>query len=236
MCAASMQRRTSLLRIATLAFCAMWPTLAVPQATKMDLALVLAIDCSFSVDAQEFRLQMRGLGQALQSNEVWDAIAKGPNKRIAIAAYHWSDMSNQQVILEWTVIASSEDATRIGKVLENAARRLAEGGTATANALTFGAAMFGAAPLAERRVIDLSTDGRNNMGPPVKAMSIGIVARGITVNGLAITNEWSTLDTYMENQIIGGQGAFVERAESYDDFGAAMVRKLVREIVGPGLT
>ena len=29
----------------------------------VDLALALAIDCSFSVDADEFRLQMEGLGQ-----------------------------------------------------------------------------------------------------------------------------------------------------------------------------
>ena len=34
---------------------------------EVDLALVLAIDCSFSVDSHEFAVQMRGLGQAFRA-------------------------------------------------------------------------------------------------------------------------------------------------------------------------
>ena len=36
------------------------------EADEVDLALVLAVDCSFSVDAKEFALQMQGLGQACE--------------------------------------------------------------------------------------------------------------------------------------------------------------------------
>jgi Protein of unknown function (DUF1194) len=45
------------------------------QSGDVDLALVLAIDCSFSVDTSEFRLQMQGLGKALRRKEIHDAIA-----------------------------------------------------------------------------------------------------------------------------------------------------------------
>lgn len=38
------------------------------------LALVLAIDVSSSVDASDYRLQMRGLGEAFEDREVVDAI------------------------------------------------------------------------------------------------------------------------------------------------------------------
>ena len=92
------------------------------------------------------------------------------------------------------------------------------------------------APAATRRVIDVSTDGRNNLGKPVYRARNEVVARGITINGLAIANEWPTLDHYLEQQVAGGPSNFVVKADTYDDYGAAMQRKLIREIVGPGLT
>ncbi|MDX1718086.1 MAG: DUF1194 domain-containing protein, partial [Anderseniella sp.] len=33
---------------------------------EVDLILVLAVDCSYSVDSREFRLQMDGIGHAFQ--------------------------------------------------------------------------------------------------------------------------------------------------------------------------
>ena len=44
------------------------------QGRQVDLALVLAIDCSFSVDANEFRLQMEGIGKAFLEPDVKTAI------------------------------------------------------------------------------------------------------------------------------------------------------------------
>src|SRR5207247_2135985 len=65
------------------------------QGPQVDLALVLAIDCSFSVDANEFRLQMQGLGRAFLQPDVKKAIRSGPNGQIAVAAIEWSDETNQ---------------------------------------------------------------------------------------------------------------------------------------------
>ena len=206
------------------------------QDMEVDLALVLAIDCSFSVDASEFRLQMQGLGQAFRTPAVKAAIRQGTRQRIAVAAIQWSDELNQMVILPWTIIAGDADADELGAILSRMPRQLAEGGTSISTALTYASALFKSAPSAERRVIDVSSDGRNNIGPPVNAARDRIVAQGITINALVILNEWPTLDIYFENQVAGGYGHFVIPANDYKAYAEAIYRKLLREIVGPGIS
>lgn len=206
------------------------------QDYDVDLALVLAIDCSFSVDAREFAVQMRGLGHAFMSEAVKKAIAQGARQRIAVTAVQWSDDRNQKIVLPWTIVTGGADADVLGKVLMNTQRQLSEGGTSLSTALTYSAALFATAPSAERRVIDVSTDGRNNSGPPVPGVRDHVVAQGITINGLTILNEWPTLNTYFEANVAGGPGHFVIPANDYDAYGEAILRKLVREITGPGIT
>lgn len=209
---------------------------AVPEDGKVDVALALAIDCSFSVDQNEHLLQMQGFAGALQSEAVLKAIQAGQHRRISVTVYQWSDGDNQRVLIPWTVIATAADAERVGAIMAKGQREVPEGGTAISSALFFGADLFRTAPPAERQVIDVATDGRNNIGKPVSVARNEVLARGITINGLAISNEWKQLASYLERQVIGGNLAFVEEAQNYDDFGAAMLRKLVREITGPGLT
>jgi hypothetical protein len=206
------------------------------QGSAVDLALVLAIDCSFSVDASEFRLQMEGLGRALKRPEVKKAIRAGNLQRIAVTAMQWSDEGNQKIILPWTIIAGDADADEVGSVLERMPRRLAEGGTSISAALMFSEVLLTQAPQAERRVIDVSSDGRNNIGPPVNRVRDRIVAKGITINALTILNEWPTLDIYFDAQVAGGKGYFVIPANDYQAYGEAIYRKLLKEITGPGIS
>lgn len=203
---------------------------------EVDLALVLAIDCSFSVDSHEFAVQMRGLGQAFMNEAVKKAIAQGARQRIAVTAVQWSDNRNQRVVLPWTIVSGGADADELGQIFIHTQRQLTEGGTSLSTALTFSAALFATAPSAERMVIDVSTDGRNNSGPPVAPVRDRVVAQGITINGLTILNEWPTLNTYFEGNVAGGPGHFVIPANDYDAYGEAILRKLVREITGPGIT
>jgi hypothetical protein len=203
---------------------------------QVDLALVLAIDCSFSVDSNEFRLQMEGLGRAFMHREIHEAISKGATGRIAVIALQWSDENNQMVVVPWTVISNPDQAEALGQILARMPRRLAEGGTSISTALQFSAMQFDQAPSAERRVIDVSSDGRNNIGPPVNMVRDRIVARGITINALVILNEWPTLDQYFERNVVGGQANFVIAANDYVSYAEAIYRKLLREIVGPGIS
>ena len=202
----------------------------------VDLALVLAIDCSFSVDSREFRLQMEGLGRAFQRPEIKKAILQGTRQRIAVAAIQWSDDNNQTVVVPWTVIAGDADAEELGQTLAVLPRKLAQGGTSISAALLYAAALLDAAPAAERRVVDVSSDGRNNSGASVQPVRDRVVGQGITINGLTIINEWPTLQTYFENNVVGGPSHFVIPANDYQDYGDAIYMKLLREITGPGIS
>ena len=203
---------------------------------EVDVALALAIDCSYSVDSGEHQLQMQGFASALQSPEVLRAIQSGAHQRIAVVVYQWSDSTSQRVIIPWTIVDSKQSAESMARVLAQGQRVVNQGGTGISAALLFGYGLFAQAPPAVRQVIDLATDGRNNMGTPTPQTRDAVVAQGITINGLAIINEWPTLDKYLENQVAGGDENFVEKAANYDDFGSAMLRKLVKEITGPGMT
>ena len=84
-------------------------------------------------------------------------------------------------------------------------------------------------------MIDLSGGGRVNDGPYPNGVRDETVARGITINGLAILNEIPLLDRYYRDYLIGGAGAFVMTADDYADFARASVAKLVRKISGAPL-
>lgn len=208
---------------------------SVAEGAEVDLALVLAVDCSFSVDTREFHLQMEGLGRAFQNDKVKDAIIHGPLGRIAISIIEWSDEASQAIAVPWTVLGSAGDCDRMGGTIKGLRRALAEGGTSISSALLYAEAMLSEAPRADRRVVDVSGDGRNNVGVPVSAARDRLVAKGITINGLAIRNEWPTLDTYFENQVVGGPDHFVVPADDYAAYEDAILSKLLREITGPGI-
>ncbi|MBZ0261886.1 MAG: DUF1194 domain-containing protein, partial [Hyphomicrobiales bacterium] len=195
-----------------------------------------AVDCSFSVDFREFALQMRGLGEAFRKPEIKRAIAMGNLQRIAVSVVQWSDESNQVVAMPWTILESEEDGDLFGETLAAMPRKLAEGGTSISSALLYSAAHLSRAPRALRLVIDVSSDGRNNVGVPVNAVRDRLVAQGITINALTILNEWPTLDIYFQNQVVGGEGHFVIPANDYGAYADAIYRKLLREITGPGIS
>lgn len=200
-----------------------------------DLALVLAIDCSFSVDFREFRLQMEGLARAFQDPEVQAAITRGPHGRIAVAAMQWADDRNQTVIMPWTTLDSAAAAETFGRTLETMPRNLLEGGTAIGSALQLSARLFGKLPMpATRRVIDISSDGRNNVGPLPEHVKPQVAGQGVTINALVIVNEWPGLDEYFSANVIAGDGAFVIVANDYEAYAKAMIEKLLREMTGPG--
>jgi hypothetical protein len=213
---------------------------------EVDLMLVLAADISRSVDEDKFNLQRDGYAKALVSPRVLHAIESGERGRIAICFVEWSGAFSQSVMVDWTVVANRDDAARLASRIR-AAPRLFMQRTAIGDAIEFSAAQFDKAGMASpRRVIDISGDGTSNAGRDVVAARDSVLARGITINGLAIlsetplpTNPTHThppggLLAYYENNVIGGPGAFALAAESFEAFGASLASKLVKEIAaGP---
>lgn len=201
------------------------------QAGSVDLALVLAIDCSYSVDEVEYNLQIGGLADAFRSTDVIAAIQSGPQAAISVAVVQWSSHSSQNTVVSWSRISGPGDSNSFADQLATMPRLTDDGATAMAAAISFSASLLQANPyFAARRVIDVSADGRNNNGPNIGGARDRVVAQGITINGLAIIHEDSTLDKYFMRDVIGGPGAFVEEADDYADYARAIKRKLVKEI------
>jgi hypothetical protein len=202
-------------------------------AAPVDLELVLAVDASSSVSASEFNLQMHGLAEAFRHPAVQGAIRGLGDLGIAVAMVQWSDNRKQTVAIEWTVVRDEAEAVAFAGKIDNTPRYLIGGGTAIGGALIFATHQLQVNRFEGRRkVIDLSGDGRTNQGSsPAKARDEA-VALGITVNGLAILNEDQLVDRHYANHVIGGTGAFVMRANDYENFADAILEKLIKEIGG----
>ncbi len=202
------------------------------RAETVDLALVLALDSSSSVNPDEYLLQAQGLAAAFASPEVQAAIDAGPNKAIAVAVIEWSNPGRQHLDIGWRKVTAA-DAPALADDLGNMPRYVEGGGTAVGAGLARAGALVDAVPFqAARRVIDLSGDGKNSAGPPPAPVRDALIARGVTVNALAILNEEADVDRFFAENVIGGPGAFIERARDYEDFVEAIKRKLLREIRG----
>ena len=197
----------------------------------VDLVLLLALDVSASVDESEFELVRNGLANALASPQVTDLVAAGKHGAIAVAVMQWSGFREQTVKINWTRLASRQDFIQLAKRIRHMSRRYKGGATDIGGALKKSRELVIAAPFkAGRKVIDLAADGTNNVNISPELERDKTVSSGITINGLAIVGEAFVLVEYFQRFIIGGNGAFVEKARDYDSFETVMRRKLLREI------
>ena len=218
--------------------------IAVARAETVDLLLVLAADVSRSIDDGEFNLQRKGYAAAMTDPRVLRAIAGGRNHAIAITFIEWSGASDQNVVVDWTVVRDEEAAGGIAATMIAAPRSFL-GRTSISAAIDYSLERLAAAsPQAEKRIIDVSGDGTNNSGRPVTEARDQAIASGVTINGLAIINTQANpgyafhtqppggLPKYFEENVIGGPGAFLLQVENFDTFAEAITRKLVTEIAG----
>lgn len=199
-------------------------------AAKVDMALALAVDVSESVDAGEYQLQHEGIARAFEDPSVIAAIKNGAAGAIDVLMLEWSDRDKQVVTVGWTrVDDAASGAAFAAKV--RAGTRSSAGLTAIGDALLAAAATFKTAPdQASRRVIDISGDGMANIGPKPDDVRDALNAQGITINGLAILASEPWLDTYYNNDVIGGDGAFLLQVKDFQSFATAIKQKLLAEI------
>ena len=198
---------------------------------RVDLNLVLAVDSSSSVDAEEFTLQMEGIAHAFRDPALIGAIETGARQAIAVTLVEWSNAGWQRENVAWTVIRDAASARAFADQVESAPRLIYGGATSISGALRFALEQLAQTSVAaERSVIDLSGDGSHNQGAPVAEARRAALASGVTINGLAIVNEEPDLEHYYRTEVIGGPGAFVIAAKDYEDFSRAILRKLLREI------
>ena len=72
--------------------------------TQVDLALVLAVDASGSVDMHRFELQKQGYAVAFRNPRVLNAIRSGLTQSIAVTMFQWTGPRLQVHVVPWTVI------------------------------------------------------------------------------------------------------------------------------------
>ena len=211
-------------------------------AEPVDLLLVLAADVSRSVDQRKFQLQREGYAAAIADPKVLQAISSGRNRRIAMCFVEWSGVSNQKVVIDWSLIDGPDAAHKFGDQLLELPRSFAER-TSISGGIDFSMSLYAHSPYeAARRTIDVSGDGTNNSGRDVMLARDDALAQGVTINGLVIlsdrplpwnpehTNPPGGLPNYYRNNVVGGPGAFVIVAENFESFGEGIIKKLIAEI------
>lgn len=213
------------------------PTRARP-ADVVDLELVLAVDVSSSVSKEEQKVQRAGYVAAFSDPIVVRAILSGSIGRIAVTYVEWAATDYQAIVVPWRLINSEASARSFAAELR--AKPVTRGiGTSISAGLGYASGLFTNSGFkARRRVIDISGDGPNNLGPPVVSVRNQIVATGIVINGLPLMLRPSPtgyaarpdLADYYHDCVIGGPGAFVLPVYAKAEIATAIRRKLVQEI------
>jgi uncharacterized protein DUF1194 len=231
-----MPRRRSLLALPGALTAAPSSTLGQAVA-EVDLLLVLAVDASGSIDAEEFRLQREGYAEALSHPDVLAAVQGKPRGAVAVAVVEWGSPGGAATVVDWMRLSDTASARALAEAVV-AAPRSRQSWNAIGDALDHCARMLLAAPFrAAERVIDLSGDGPDlrSLRPATEARD-DAVAAGIAINALAVaaaaqvTRSGEPLAETYRREVIGGPGAFVVTAESRRDIARALRAKLIREI------
>src|SRR5215468_10132658 len=213
-----------------------------PRAADADLQIVLAADVSRSIDDGEFDLQRKGYAAALTDPRVLTAIHGRASGALGVSYVEWSGEEEQLVVVDWTEIRDEEDAASVAAAIL-AAPRSFMGRTTISAAIDFAMTRFAAAKWqAARRIIDISGDGTNNSGRPVTEARDQAIARGASINGLAIINDKPNLGysahtqppgglpLYYRQNVIGGPNSFMFVVQDFNSFADAMAQKLAKEI------
>ncbi|WWR46949.1 DUF1194 domain-containing protein [Roseovarius sp. S88] len=197
------------------------------RARACEIALVLAVDVSGSVDNNEYRIQMQGLADGLRDASVSEALVA---QEAAVMVLQWTGSSRQRAVTPWTRMTDFDVLEGFATRVETAPRVWRNFSTAIGEALAFASAQFADVPNCERWVIDISGDGSSNEGVDPKDVHNVLSISNIVVNALVIEGAEPQITEYFWENVILGNGAFVITANSFEDYPNRMQRKLLREV------
>ncbi|WP_246673598.1 DUF1194 domain-containing protein [Mesorhizobium sp. B2-4-14] len=206
---------------------------------NVDVAIAFAVDSSSSIAPKIADLQREGHAAALTSPEIMAAISQNYVRCIGIAYFEWSSPGQTRTVLPWTRICGLEDAKAAAAVIrtkgDTGYRRRGRGGTSISTAIDVGSLLLDQFPgKAMKKVVDISSNGENNDGLPVRPSRMNAIAKGYTINAIAIPpNDGSPMDrlaSYFKQSVIGGFRAFVISPTGQRDYITALRHKLVMEV------
>lgn len=200
-----------------------------------DVALVLAIDGSASVDAKEFDLQKRGYHSALTDPRIQQVFATAGV--VDIAAVFWADSAFKPQIIPFMRVTSAREAAHFAQTLVDLDRTIS-GNTDIAKGLSTALDLLGASGrCADRLLIDVSSDGRASLSTRiVPSGSLSEVrARademGVVINALVIDTANDGLADYYRRYVAVGRLSFVMDVSTFENFHTAIAAKLMRELL-----
>ena len=204
-----------------------------------DLALVLAVDTSSSINAEEFSLQTQAIVSAFRSEDVLKVISQAGTVDISIM--YWADPGMAVQETGFYRVRGPSDVERLVTAV-NKMQRQTFGNTGLSTGLNAALDRLAAAGCAHRYVINVSGDGRETIVPRKRAPHPGLeavrsraVAANVTINALVLPDEPNLAD-YFERSVIVGPGSFVMEVAGFREYEDALRRKLVREISPLALT
>ena len=203
----------------------------------VDLAIVVSLDRSESIDQDDARAQIRGLIYTLHNDRFLAAATSGEFRRIALSVITWSSFGKHGVLLPWMRIGRQDEADRAARVIALDRFKMATDWygalTDVAFGIETGVQQMSVLPWpARRRVINVVADGVSNIGRLASIDRDIAVRHGITVNGLVMGQGSAIriLKEYFHREVIGGPSAFVQVSTSNQAFSEAMLRKMLVEI------
>ena len=199
-------------------------------AKACQLALVLGIDVSHSIDANEYQTQVTGLAEALRDPVIADTLV---DLQVALTVVQWSGSDQQEVSIPWQRMLTKRHITRFETRIRGLSRPWSTSNTGVGAALQTMLDQFAEVRDCQRKVIDFSGDGVSNAGPlPVDARGRA-QAMGVVINGLAIDRLGLSVTQYYKGHVTTGRDSFVVTATGYHDYPRAIREKLFRELLPP---
>ncbi|MEL7257038.1 MAG: DUF1194 domain-containing protein, partial [Pseudomonadota bacterium] len=201
-------------------------------------ALLLGLDVSLSVDAQDFALQRQGLANALLDPDVSDTILHMPGGHVELAIFEWSGQHDQNLLINWTVLDNPSALQAVAQDLMTLSQMDLTGRTGIGAAMLYAHDLMLERPRCARHTFDISGDGHNNSGPAPESIRAQMDAQSFIVNALVIENNFNDpepsasppLGPYFRDHVITGPAAFVEIIFGFENYEEAMRRKLLREL------
>ncbi len=195
------------------------------------IELVLALDCSASVDNREFQLQIAGLAEAFRDPEVLEAVENLKPFGVAVAVVQWGAPGETRVVVPFIWLENSMQAKAFGFRAGLIQRWIRASATSIAAGIDDSVELVRENEFeGQRKVIDVSGDGKDNSGADLVVSRENARVAGITINGLSIASDDKGLEDYYRQNVIIGSDAFVEPARDFEDFARAIKEKLLREL------